>query len=96
MSFSFSDLIIFTTLIINAGAVLNFKLPSNPSLDGDDSAKARLLALVSSLRVFRVFIAAWNVFVLVRQRKHCALRGAPYPPCPGAIVPQVLMFIWFT
>ena len=48
-----------------SGAVLNFKLPA-ASLDGsEDSAKARLFALVSSLRVFRVFIAAWNGFVLV-------------------------------
>lgn len=54
MLFALSDLILSATLMINAGAVLSFKIPTNgPALDGAMSFKERLFVLISSLRVFR-------------------------------------------
>lgn len=55
MFFALSDLILSTTLMINAGAVLSFKIPSNggAGLDGVMTFKERLFVLISSLRVFR-------------------------------------------
>ena len=55
MFFALSDLILSTTLMINAGAVLSFKIPSNggAGLDGAMTFKERLFVLISSLRVFR-------------------------------------------
>ena len=60
---AFSDLVIASTLFVNAGAVLNYKLPN--SLSGGESVRERFVALVASLRVLRVVIALWNVLVLV-------------------------------
>ena len=52
-------------LLVNAGAVLSFKLPKGQQdLDGAMSFKERLFVLISSLRVFRIMIGLWNVFVL--------------------------------
>ena len=55
MFFALSDLILSTTLMVNAGAVLSFKIPSNggAGLDGAMTFKERLFVLISSLRVFR-------------------------------------------
>ena len=54
MFFALSDLILSTTLMVNAGAVLSFKIPSNggAGLDGAMTFKERLFVLISSLRVF--------------------------------------------
>jgi hypothetical protein len=65
MFFALSDLILSSTLLVNAGAVLSFKLPKGQQdLDGAMSFKERLFVLISSLRVFRIMIGLWNVFVL--------------------------------
>lgn len=50
-----SDLLVATTLLVNAGACLKFKLPTSPHTEQDtqDSPKAKALALIASLRVFR-------------------------------------------
>uniref|UniRef100_A0A3Q3KF86 Small integral membrane protein 7 n=1 Tax=Monopterus albus TaxID=43700 RepID=A0A3Q3KF86_MONAL len=45
------------TLLVNAGAVLNFKLTI--CLSGDNIREFLL-----SLRYFRVFIALWNIFIM--------------------------------
>lgn len=63
----FSDLIIFGTLLVNAGAILNFKLKRgrddfDPSIEPSVGDKVREFLL--SLRYFRIFIALWNVFVM--------------------------------
>ena len=55
MFFALSDLILSTTLMVNAGSVLSFKIPSNggAGLDGAMTFKERFFVLISSLRVFR-------------------------------------------
>ncbi|XP_003386212.1 PREDICTED: small integral membrane protein 7-like [Amphimedon queenslandica] len=65
-----SELIIFCTLLINAGAVLNFKLKKQKSVsfDDDDSSNGvgeRVREFLYNLRYFRVFIAMWNIFIIV-------------------------------
>ncbi|XP_071130532.1 protein SMIM7 homolog isoform X2 [Mytilus edulis] len=63
-----SDLILFGTLMVNAGAVLNFKLRKGKeeafgaSLEPSAGDKVREFLL--SLRYFRIFIALWNIFVM--------------------------------
>ena len=59
-----SDLMLSGTLLVNAGAVLSFKLSTPASLDGSASSKDRFVALLASLRLFRVVIALWNVFLV--------------------------------
>ncbi|XP_078054154.1 small integral membrane protein 7 [Mustelus asterias] len=63
------DLMLFSTLLMNAGAVLNFKLKRRElqgfgedghELTTGDNVKEFLL----SLRYFRIFIALWNVFMM--------------------------------
>ncbi|XP_026077864.1 small integral membrane protein 7-like [Carassius auratus] len=65
------DLIIFGTLLVNAGAVLNFKLKKRetPSQGfGDESGLSRtgdnIREFLLSLRYFRIFIALWNIFIM--------------------------------
>ena len=52
-----SDLLVATTLLVNAGACLKFKLPSSNATQDtqqyDASPKAAALSLLASLRVFR-------------------------------------------
>ncbi|XP_033738047.1 protein SMIM7 homolog [Argopecten irradians] len=63
-----SDLILFGTLMVNACAVLNFKLKKGK----DDTFGANLEPTVGdkvrefllSLRYFRIFIGLWNLFVM--------------------------------
>ncbi|XP_068276741.1 small integral membrane protein 7 [Nyctibius grandis] len=63
------DLLLCGTLLVNAGAVLNFRLrkrgtegfgeePREPTTG--DNIREFLL----SLRYFRIFIALWNVFMM--------------------------------
>jgi len=64
----FSNLIIAVTLL-NAGAVLNFKLSSRKEEEGFDFGPSssptgdQLKNVLTSLRSLRVFIAVWNLFV---------------------------------
>ncbi|CAF0724131.1 unnamed protein product [Adineta ricciae] len=61
-----SSFIVISTLLINAGAVINTKLKrkeigfmiDNPSI-GD-----KIREFFASLQYFRVFIALWNVIVI--------------------------------
>lgn len=63
-----SDLILFGTLLVNAGAILNFKLKKGKeeafgaNLEPSFGDKVREFLL--SLRYFRIFIALWNIFVM--------------------------------
>ncbi|XP_056324153.1 small integral membrane protein 7 [Danio aesculapii] len=65
------DLLIFGTLLMNAGAVLNFKLKKRETQSqgfGDDSGSSstgeNIREFLLSLRYFRIFIALWNVFMM--------------------------------
>ncbi|XP_053320164.1 small integral membrane protein 7 isoform X2 [Spea bombifrons] len=63
------DLLLFGTLLVNAGAVLNFKLKKKESQGfGDDPAEAttgdNIREFLLSLRYFRIFIALWNIFMM--------------------------------
>ncbi|CAL8252681.1 unnamed protein product [Merluccius merluccius] len=63
------DLLIFGTLLINAGAVLNFKLKRKESQGfGDEGGGPKtgdnIREFLLSLRYFRVFIALWNIFIM--------------------------------
>ncbi|XP_034386687.1 small integral membrane protein 7 [Cyclopterus lumpus] len=63
------DLLIFGTLLVNAGAVLNFKLKRKESQGfGDESGSPttgdNIREFLLSLRYFRIFIALWNVFMM--------------------------------
>ena len=59
-----SDLLLSGTLLVNAGAVLSFKLGAPTSLDSGATTKDRFVALLASLRLFRVVIGIWNVFLV--------------------------------
>ncbi|KAK2194198.1 hypothetical protein NP493_2g24090 [Ridgeia piscesae] len=62
-----SNLIICGTLLINAGAVLNFKLKRrNDDKFGDiePTAGDKIREFLQSLQYFRIFIGLWNIFVL--------------------------------
>ncbi|TDH08718.1 hypothetical protein EPR50_G00100460 [Perca flavescens] len=63
------DLLIFGTLLVNAGAVLNFKLKRKESQGFGDESKSpttgdNIREFLLSLRYFRIFIALWNVFMM--------------------------------
>ncbi|KAH3697992.1 small integral membrane protein 7-like [Dreissena polymorpha] len=65
----FSDLIIFGTLLVNAGAILNFKLKRGREDEAFDvkaepSVGDKVREFLLSLRYFRIFIALWNIFVM--------------------------------
>uniref|UniRef100_A0AAQ5ZBP8 Small integral membrane protein 7 n=1 Tax=Amphiprion ocellaris TaxID=80972 RepID=A0AAQ5ZBP8_AMPOC len=64
-----ADLLIFGTLLVNAGAVLNFKLKRKESQGFGDESRApttgdNIREFLLSLRYFRIFIALWNVFIM--------------------------------
>ncbi|XP_056591145.1 small integral membrane protein 7 [Triplophysa dalaica] len=65
------DLLLFGTLLMNAGAVLNFKLKKRetPSQGFGDESRAsstgdNIRQFLLSLRYFRIFIALWNIFMM--------------------------------
>ncbi|KAM4809368.1 small integral membrane protein 7 isoform 1-T1 [Rhinophrynus dorsalis] len=63
------NLLLFGTLLVNAGAVLNFKLKKKESQGfGEDLAEAttgdNIREFLLSLRYFRIFIALWNIFMM--------------------------------
>jgi len=65
-----SELIICGTLLLNAGAILNFKLKKkirddqfeDPSKEPSVGDKVR--EFLEALRYFRIFIGMWNIFVM--------------------------------
>ncbi|XP_075857583.1 small integral membrane protein 7 isoform X1 [Microcebus murinus] len=63
------DILLFGTLLMNAGAVLNFKLKKKDTQGfGEESREPstgdNIREFLLSLRYFRVFIALWNVFMM--------------------------------
>ncbi|XP_072023408.1 small integral membrane protein 7-like [Amphiura filiformis] len=66
-----SDILLFGTLLINAGAVLNFKLKrKSKETDGFEEAIGepttgdKVREFLLNLRYFRIFIAFWNVCMM--------------------------------
>ncbi|XP_022315117.2 protein SMIM7 homolog [Crassostrea virginica] len=63
-----SDLILFGTLLVNAGAILNFKLVKGkndlPDINAEPSLGEKVREFLQSLRYFRIFIGLWNIFVM--------------------------------
>ncbi|XP_040039550.2 small integral membrane protein 7 [Gasterosteus aculeatus] len=64
------DLLIFGTLLVNAGAVLNFKLKGKESQGFGDESRSpttgdNIREFLLSLRYFRIFIALWNIFIML-------------------------------
>ncbi|VDP23497.1 unnamed protein product [Onchocerca flexuosa] len=66
-----SELIISSTLLLNAFTVINFKLSkanhfgSFVIIEGEDrSVTDRIRDFLRLLRSFRVFIALWNIFII--------------------------------
>ncbi|XP_043323151.1 small integral membrane protein 7 isoform X2 [Cervus elaphus] len=63
------DILLFGTLLMNAGAVLNFKLKKKDTQGfGEESREPstgdNIREFLLSLRYFRIFIALWNVFMM--------------------------------
>ena len=62
-----SDLILAGTLLLNAGAVLNFKLKRRYDDDGfapTETTGDKIREFLTSLQYFRIFIGLWNVFIM--------------------------------
>ncbi|XP_076009758.1 small integral membrane protein 7 [Genypterus blacodes] len=64
-----AHLLIFGTLLVNAGAVLNFKLKRKESQGFGDESRSpttgdNIREFLLSLRYFRIFIALWNIFIM--------------------------------
>ncbi|XP_004715581.2 small integral membrane protein 7 [Echinops telfairi] len=64
------DILLFGTLLMNAGAVLNFKLKKRDAAQGfgeesgEPSTGDNIREFLLSLRYFRIFIALWNIFMM--------------------------------
>ncbi|XP_013391937.1 small integral membrane protein 7 isoform X2 [Lingula anatina] len=64
-----SDIILIGTLLVNAGAILNFKLKKRKGEEGflenaDPTTGDKIREFLLSLRYFRIFIALWNIFMM--------------------------------
>ncbi|KAK3595257.1 hypothetical protein CHS0354_010865 [Potamilus streckersoni] len=63
-----SDLILVGTLLVNAGAVLNFRLKKSPQDEFqvvvEPTLGDKIREFLLSLRYFRIFIALWNIFIM--------------------------------
>ncbi|XP_032809665.1 small integral membrane protein 7 [Petromyzon marinus] len=66
-----SDLLLFGTLLVNAGAVLNFKLKRKELVQGfgadtvEHTTGDGIREFLLSLRYFRIFIAMWNILMML-------------------------------
>ncbi|XP_064604561.1 protein SMIM7 homolog [Liolophura sinensis] len=63
-----SDLLLFGTLMVNAGAILNFNLKKSRDdtfgSNMEPSTGDKVREFLQSLRYFRIFIALWNVLIM--------------------------------
>ncbi|XP_028569825.2 small integral membrane protein 7 [Podarcis muralis] len=64
------DLLLFGTLLVNAGAVLNFRLKKRESQGFGEEVREpttgdNIREFLLSLRYFRIFIALWNIFMMI-------------------------------
>ncbi|XP_022800852.1 small integral membrane protein 7-like [Stylophora pistillata] len=66
-----SDILVAGTLLINACAVLNFKLKKRNPMDsfgeenGEPSLGEKLKDFIINLRYFRIFIGLWNLIMML-------------------------------
>ncbi|XP_039270887.2 small integral membrane protein 7-like [Styela clava] len=66
-----SDILLFGTLMANAGAVLNFRLKKSQdehvfgSESAEPSTRDKIREFLLNLRYFRIVIAIWNVFIML-------------------------------
>ncbi|KAL5016173.1 hypothetical protein ScPMuIL_005762 [Solemya velum] len=64
-----SDIILFGTLLINAGAVLNFRLKKRADagfgIETEPTVGDKIREFLLSLRYFRIFIGLWNIMVML-------------------------------
>lgn len=61
MIYRVGDLLLASTLFINAGAILNFAVEKQDGL----TAKAKLFECIRALQVFRFVICLWNILMLI-------------------------------
>jgi len=61
---SISDLVVSCTLLLNAGAILNFSIQKGADF-GEPGLRERINDVFSKLRVLRIFIAVWNFIVIM-------------------------------
>ena len=62
-----STIIVAGTLLVNAGAVLNFKLTANKDESfGDEGLTTgdKIRESLQNLRKYRIFIGVWNIFIM--------------------------------
>uniref|UniRef100_A0A667GEK0 Small integral membrane protein 7 n=1 Tax=Lynx canadensis TaxID=61383 RepID=A0A667GEK0_LYNCA len=90
------DILLFGTLLMNAGAVLNFKLKKKDTQGfGEESREPstgdNIREFLLSLRYFRIFIALWNVFMMFCMIVLNKSNGIGFPPSSGALILILLL-----
>ncbi|XP_010328432.1 small integral membrane protein 7 isoform X2 [Saimiri boliviensis] len=90
------DILLFGTLLMNAGAVLNFKLKKKDTQGfGEESREPstgdNIREFLLSLRYFRIFIALWNVFMMFCMIVLRKLKQITFPSSIGAIILILLL-----
>uniref|UniRef100_A0A8C4KVZ1 Small integral membrane protein 7 n=1 Tax=Equus asinus TaxID=9793 RepID=A0A8C4KVZ1_EQUAS len=95
------DVLLFGTLLMNAGAVLNFKLKKKDTQGfGDESREPstgdNIREFLLSLRYFRIFIALWNVFMMFCMIVLKKSSRVDFRSGVGAIIPMLLVMNYET
>ncbi|XP_049496108.1 small integral membrane protein 7 isoform X2 [Panthera uncia] len=90
------DILLFGTLLMNAGAVLNFKLKKKDTQGfGEESREPstgdNIREFLLSLRYFRIFIALWNVFMMFCMIVLNKSNRIGFPPSSGALILILLL-----
>uniref|UniRef100_G1LU60 Small integral membrane protein 7 n=1 Tax=Ailuropoda melanoleuca TaxID=9646 RepID=G1LU60_AILME len=85
------DILLFGTLLMNAGAVLNFKLKKKDTqVFGEESREPstgdNIREFLLSLRYFRIFIALWNVFMMFCMIVLKKINQLVFPSSIGALM----------
>uniref|UniRef100_A0A8C5VYN7 Small integral membrane protein 7 n=3 Tax=Boreoeutheria TaxID=1437010 RepID=A0A8C5VYN7_MICMU len=90
------DILLFGTLLMNAGAVLNFKLKKKDTQGfGEESREPstgdNIREFLLSLRYFRVFIALWNVFMMFCMIVLRKPKAVAFPSSTGVVILILLL-----
>uniref|UniRef100_A0A2K6KHT2 Small integral membrane protein 7 n=2 Tax=Rhinopithecus TaxID=542827 RepID=A0A2K6KHT2_RHIBE len=90
------DILLFGTLLMNAGAVLNFKLKKKDTQGfGEESREPstgdNIREFLLSLRYFRIFIALWNIFMMFCMIVLRKLKQIAFPSSIGSITLILLL-----
>uniref|UniRef100_A0A671FA99 Mediator complex subunit 26 n=1 Tax=Rhinolophus ferrumequinum TaxID=59479 RepID=A0A671FA99_RHIFE len=90
------DILLFGTLLMNAGAVLNFKLKKKDTQGfGEESREPgtgdNIREFLLSLRYFRIFIALWNVFMMFCMIVLIKGSWVCFSSSIGTIIPMLLL-----